>query len=289
MSGIYTMSIITTVLVVLIVGGIIFRKLPKQLRWLLIAAIIIELPMSAISFYIFRIPFDKWFHSLFSVDQQGIYRFITMFYAPLFEEPFKLLPLLFIPGLYKVVSKENFVKIALALGLGFGIGEIWFLAHAVAASQPATANLPWYQLTGFLNERAMVCIMHGAFTSVTLYTLAKSKSWLGILGSMMLHFFGNFPIYLMSINFLQLGKPTWQIAISIYLTVYLIAMVMLLSYFSFHRWSQVTRLFYGQVKCPECKNIYNPPWFGVNALTKRYERCPNCKHWHWVGRTEVAS
>jgi hypothetical protein len=287
MPGIYIISIITTILVVVIIGAIIFRKLPRNQYRFMIAAILLQLPMSYVSFHFFRIPFDKWFHSLFT-SGQDVYRFLTIFYAPIFEEPFKLLPLL-IPVFYRNINKENFVKIALALGLGFGIGEIWFLAHSVAVSQPAVANLPWYQLTGFLNERAMVCFMHGAFTSVTLYTLSKSKSWVGILGSMTLHYFGNFPIYLMGINFLNLGKPTWQWIVSIYIMVYFVGMIMLLAYFSFHKWSQVTRLIYGQVKCPECHQIYNPPLIGVNWITKRYERCPHCKHWHWVGRAEVAS
>jgi Zn ribbon nucleic-acid-binding protein len=39
----------------------------------------------------------------------------------------------------------------------------------------------------------------------------------------------------------------------------------------------------GRAKCPDCSTVYIRPIFGVNGVTKRYERCPVCKKWHWIG------
>lgn len=286
MLGIYIAAIISTLLAGLIVGMVVFRKLPRNQFIFIGIAILLQLPMSYISFNFLRMPFDSWFHSLFSSGEQ-IYRFLTTFYAPIFEEPVKLWPL-FIPWFYRNIKKENFVKIALALGLGFGVGEIWFLAQRLAVLDPKTSALPWYQLTGFINERVMVCLMHGAFTSVTLYTLTKSKSWLGIIGSMALHYLGNFPIYLMAINLFDIGKNIWLSIVSVWIMIYFIGAMFLLVWFSSGNFKLIT-FFFGKSKCPECKQIYDPPMFGVNLFTKRFERCPHCKHWHLVGKTDVAS
>jgi hypothetical protein len=127
--------------------------------------------------------------------------------------------------------------------------------------------------------------MHGAFTSVTLYTLYRYKSIKGIFGSMALHYFGNFPIYLMAINFLNLGKPTWTTIVGLYLGAYFILMVGILAYFTFGKFS-VMRFLWGQVRCPECKQIYNPTILAFNSFNKRYEKCPHCKHWHWTGKDD---
>jgi hypothetical protein len=282
--GIYITAIITTILAFVIILMVILRKLPRSDYKIIFLCILLELPMSYLTFKYVRIPFDNWFHHLLN-GHESLYRFLTMLYAPLTEEPAKLWPLL-IPFIYKKINKENFVKIAMALGLGFGLGEIWFLVHLLTTSQPAIAQLPWYQLTGFLNERVLVCFMHGAFTSITLYTLYKYKNPVGILGSMALHYLGNLPIYFMALNLFGLGKPVWTNIVGFYLFFYFIVMLGILAYFMFGKF-EVMRLLVGQMRCPECSHVYSPPFFGFNSFNKRYEKCPNCKHWHWVGKKDV--
>ena len=34
--------------------------------------------------------------------------------------------------------------------------------------------------------------------------------------------------------------------------------------------------------CPGCAQRYTAPTMGLNMLTKRYERCPYCRKWHWT-------
>ena len=84
--------------------------------------------------------------------------------------------------------------------LGFGIGEIWFLAHALIKS-PSYPDLPFWMFGGFMIERLAVCFLHGAFLVPPFYALAAGRSFLlGGLAGMVLHFLLNFPIYLASIN-----------------------------------------------------------------------------------------
>ncbi|MFN8539856.1 MAG: hypothetical protein U0232_20545 [Thermomicrobiales bacterium] len=82
---------------------------------------------------------------------------------PLTEEPAKLWPLL-IPAFARRITRENAVRCAVALGLGFGIGEIGFIAQLIYADGDFNA-LPWYNFSGFINERFMVCLIHGGFVT----------------------------------------------------------------------------------------------------------------------------
>jgi len=85
---------------------------------------------------------------------------------------------------------------ALAIGLGFGVGEAWTVAGLLSKS-PEIAKYPWYLLNGYMSERMMVCVIHAAFTASALALIFKHKRvFLGLLACMILHFLGNFPIFL---------------------------------------------------------------------------------------------
>ncbi len=206
------------------------------------------------------------------------YKYITLSYAPLTEEPAKFLPAL-IPFFNKKITSKNFVFAAMAIGLGFGISEIWLVASFVPGN-PAYSNMPWYMFTGFINERFMVCVCHGAFTAFALSRLHK-KFYIGILGAMALHFIGNFPIYLAGIDLGGFGKTTWQIILSIWVLLYFFAMIFLLTYLYYGKFN-LGKFIFGNSVCPECGFVY-PSWFiSLNWFNKKYEKCPNCKKWHWV-------
>jgi hypothetical protein len=278
MHQLYIMAILTTIITILIVGGLIRWKTPQEERPLLLTLMLLELPMAFAAYYLVRIPLLDGLVQLILNKDSGIYRFVTVLYAPLTEEPAKLLPML-IPFFRRKVTDSNCLRAALALGLGFGIGEIWLVANFIA-SVPAYANIPWYQYTGFLNERFMVCVIHGVFTATALRKLHNGFIW-GLLGAMFLHLMGNFPIYLSRINFGNLGHETWQIILTIYVPLYFILMLLLLSYYNYGK-ANLGMLLFGKSHCPECGYEYAPPILALNWITKRYERCPNCKKWHWV-------
>jgi hypothetical protein len=278
MKAIYVAALITTLVALAVYGAIICRMKSPADRLSLWSAFLITLPLQPLTFYLVRLPFNVWL--IRKIGSTSLtYEWITLFYAPLTEEPAKLVPLL-VPFILRDIRRENFVRYALAIGLGFGIGEMWFVAQRIAIS-PQFASIPFWQFTGFFNERLMVCLLHSAFVSVALWRL-RDKFLLGEAGAMLLHFFGNFPIYLMSKNVFGIGKTGWSLIVSLWVGFYFFGGIALLTYFVYGK-GGVGRFIFGQTKCPECRVVYNSPFLGLNLGTKRYERCSACVRWHMIG------
>jgi DNA-directed RNA polymerase subunit RPC12/RpoP len=272
---IYIAAVVTTAVAVAIFGTLIRKlKLPANPRLLWFAALIV-LPLEPISFYVVRVPLDHWLTGLFGFGSPTL-RWISTFYAPLTEEPAKLLPLL-IPAIRRDITAANFGRYAVAIGLGFGIGEMWFIAQVIA-SNPKFAGVPFYFFGGYLSERLMVCLFHSAFVGVALWQLRR-RFVLGEAGAMGLHWLGNFPIFLMASNAFALGATFWAITLQIWIIAYFVGALALLSYFVFGRVSP-GRFLYGRRKCPECGAEYDASLFAANLGKRRYERCPHCRHWH---------
>lgn len=276
---IHIASAVTSLLAILLIGGFIrWRSKPEDRKFLLLL-FLLELPLAFAAFYLLRMPIlDQLFRLIFGTGTE-IYGFMRNFYAPLTEEPFKLLPLL-IPFIYNKISKENFVMAAMAIGLGFGVGEAWLVGGFISQNSQY-AGMPCYYFTGFINERFMVCIMHAGMTAFALNRPWGRLIW-GILGAMGLHFIGNFPIYLASKDVFQLGSEMWQVILGLWVFIFFSSMVMLLVYYSMGTVKKFTQFFFGKSVCPGCGNIYRPPLMGLNWFTKRYEKCPGCNKWHWV-------
>lgn len=278
MKGIYPAALITTVIALSLYGTIIWKmKSPVDKRWLWLAFLLV-LPLQPLAFYLVRVPLNSLLMAKLGTSSR-LYEWLTLFYAPLTEEPAKLVPLL-VPFLLRDIRKENFVRYALAIGLGFGIGEMWFIAGRIAGV-PQFASTPFWQFTGFMNERLMVCMLHGAFVSVALWRL-RNKFLLGVLGAMGLHFFANFPIYLMQKNLFGWGNTIWSVVVGNWVGLYTLGGVALLIYFVYGKVG-LGRIIFGRTKCPECGNIYDSSFFALNLGTKRYERCPGYRKWHVVG------
>jgi hypothetical protein len=277
MQGIYITAAITTALALSIIGGAIWKKTPKKYRALLLIALLAELPMSASAFYFVRIPLNRFLVGWLGETSQ-LYIYLTTLYAPVTEELAKIWPII-IPAFYRRINARNAVCVAMALGLGFGIGEIWFLAERLSRV-PDIARLPWYQLGGFISERFMVCVMHGVFTAVAIKNL-RHRFWLGLLGAMALHFLGNLPLFIPAQGFVGWHRVTWQYMLSFWVTIYFLLMLTLLVFLMTGK-VQVGRVLLGRVVCPECHVRYNRPLVGINMGAVRYERCSHCRKWHWV-------
>ncbi len=232
MKSIYVAALITTVISLLIYGAVIFATVyfsgsPINKLWLFMAFLIV-LPMQPLAFYLVRLPVDKILVAKLG-DSSWLYQFISLFYAPLTEEPAKLVPLI-LPFILRDIKAETFARYALLIGLGFGIGEMWFIANRLAAN-PQINALPFYHfLGGFGLERFMVCLFHSAFVSFSLWRL-RNKFWLGFLMAVMAHFFCNFPIFLASKNLFGFGQLIWQQILIFWLQLYFIAAIILLTIF----------------------------------------------------------
>lgn len=270
--------IITTLLSIFTIGSYLFVRSPSKNKLLILLLVLLMLPMNAIAYHFVRMPLDNFLVTI--VQNLNVLTILRALYAPLTEEPAKLF-ILTIPYFLKRIREYDLVKIALAIGLGFGIGEAWNLAALISKS-PVIAKYPWYQFTGFIGERWMVCIWHAAFTSTALYFIIKKKNVIfGLLCAFSLHFIGNFPIFLSAWNVFNLGSIKWGIFLQLFTVFYFMLMISILAYLKYgNNW--LFKLVKGKMKCPECSKVYSRPIFKVNLFHKSYERCQECKKWHLV-------
>jgi len=283
MPGIYIAAIISTTLALVIYGRLILVGTPKDERKLMVALVALHLPMCALAFYCLREPLDHTVQKALGGNHTA-YQFVRTFYAPLTEEPAKLW-LLLVPSFFAALTRGNALRFALAIGLGFGIGEMWLIA-GWQAQNPRIARIPWWALQGFLQERFMVCLMHGVFTCAALRTF-REKPVRSVLFAMALHYLGNFPIYLAQINAPPLGR-IWQVVLVLWVMFYFVALGVLLVWF-YPDIGGIRRVLRAHGQCPECGFVF-PRWpiqnsnircrellFGWNITL---ERCPNCTKWH---------
>jgi hypothetical protein len=277
MHGIYIAALLTSLLAIAGVGTVIHRLKQPATGWLLVAAILISLPLQPLAFYLVRLPLDHWLAGHWP-RTSFFYQCLASLYAPLTEEPAKLLVLL-IPAVRRDIRPDNVCRYALAIGLGFALGEMWFVAERVS-HQPALARLPFYQFGGYINERLMTCVFHSAFVAITLSSLRRH--WvLGLVGAVLAHWAANFPLTLMAWNAGGLGRATWEVIVGLWLVGLFMAAMTWLTYLIFGRVLHL-RLMYGLRHCPECDTDYEPSVLAINNGEKRFERCPHCRKWHWT-------
>lgn len=278
MPGIYLTALITTAVAMAGFGTLIYKlRQPADARLLWVAAAV-ALPLQPLAFYLLRVPLDHWLAAQLGAKSSA-YQWLVTLYAPLTEEPAKLLPLL-LPSIRRDLRVDNFVRYALAIGLGFAVGEMWFVAEKVT-HQPALAALPFYQFGGYFSERLMTCVFHSAFVAVALWQLRRRFA-LGVAGAMALHWLGNFPISLMAWNVGRMGKAFWSGIVLLWLLFYLAGAIVFLVCLTMGR-TALGVLLHGRRRCPECAREYDAPiLLGFNFGSTRYERCPHCRHWHWT-------
>lgn len=282
--GIYLAALMTS-LVAFALAIVVIRRAPQADRGRLWLAALVTLPMQPLAFYLVRLPLNGLFVSLLGSGNE-VYEWLTTLYAPLTEEPAKLVPLL-IPVILRDICPTNFVRYSLTIGISFAIGEMWFIANQIAR-QPEFAAVPFYEFLGYGIERLMTCVFHTAFVAITLSQLNRHLL-IGFAGAVVAHWLGNFPIFLMAWNVGGLGKEAWMALVQIWIVVSFLGALVLLSYFSFGRVSPA-RWFYGTRHCPGCEVDYEPPLlFAINFGPIRYERCPHCGHWHWTGPARQSS
>lgn len=190
-------------------------------------AFAVMLPLQPLVFYAIRLPLDGFLRTNY-----GIASWVTiaaLFYASLTEEPAKWLTAA-VPAVRRAIVRDP-VTVALAGGAGFGIGEIWFLAHALGKS-PSYPDLPFWHFSGFMIERLAVCFLHGAFLVPPFYALARGRSFLlGGLAGMVLHFLLNFPIYLAQTDAFGLGPRLWAMALVSWIFWCVVGCVFLIVYY----------------------------------------------------------
>lgn len=274
--GIIVAAAITTLVVVALYGYLIFRLSAPADRRALLITILIALPLQPLAFYFVRIPLDAALRAL--VGTGGAYALLTTLYAPLTEEPAKWLALAVTPA-RRLLRPDNVVPVAMAVGLGFGIGELWFLAEQIHRV-PQYAALPFWMFGGFFVERTYVCFLHGGFVLFVVERLATGRPlWPGALIGMALHYAVNLPIFLAGIDAFGFGAETWTTIASLFPLLVAIWIGMRMNALTKGRLRDETL---GYSTCPECGTVYPRPLLALNLGPVRYERCPNCRKFHIV-------
>ena len=166
------------------------------------------------------------------------------------------------------------------LGFGFGMGEIVFLAQRIATSDPHTLTMPWYLSSGFIIERLMVCVIHSALVLLAADALCYKKIWIMIL-PLVFHWFGNLPIFLSRLYPLDAEGMVWGQLLWVWNALFFTVALVYLGQRVLAPKERIA-VFLGKAICPECQTLYVRPWWGINRIGKRYERCPQCKHYHWT-------
>lgn len=280
--GIIIAAVITAALSLACYGGVLLWLAPRgEWRWLVVACAL-QLPMSAAAFYLVRRPLDAGLHAVVGDLTHSLWW--QTFYAPLTEEPTKLWPLL-IPAFARRVTRANAVRAAVALGLGFGVGEIALLAGLIAADGRYAA-VPWYGFGGFLNERFMVALVHGGYTALALIGWRRWGSLpLGLLAAMAGHFLGNVGITMAAQGLFGPNEAVRATILTLWVAAFWIACIFLLPALNLDRPLSL-RTIMGESICPECGRAYTRPLLALNLGPRRYERCPHCKHWHIIPLAE---
>src|SRR5262249_54881134 len=214
--GLIIAAAFTTVLALAALAVLLFRSGNWRAAALAFA---IALPLQPIAFLFVRAPNDHLLKAPNVVPTWVV--ILSLFYAPLTEEPAKWLAAL-LPAVRRAITTEA-VTVALAVGLGFGIGEIWFLAYSLLSSLPGIASVPATMFGPFVIERLQVCFLHGAFVALPFVCLARGRPFiLGGLAGMVLHFLLNFPIYLKQIDAFGLGFEGWASVLLLWMVGFIV-------------------------------------------------------------------
>ena len=275
-------SIITLIIMLAVAIPTLYRMADTTIRGPVFLCLVLIMPMCWLMIHGVRLPFDRWLQSILDNGETLVWLRTT--YAPLTEEPAKLMPLLF-PFVRKAITRKNFVAIAVALGVGFAVGEVFTVGGIVRSQSPEEASLPWYFLGGFINERLMTGLIHSGMTCAALWCIVNNRGIVcGLAAAMGLHYIVNFPITMAQLGWLGPNLTVSQIILGVWITACGLVGFAFLQHSAGSKY-RVGAAIFGHTVCPSCKTSYTRRLRGLNfGLSLRYEPCPNCKNWHWTKR-----
>ena len=271
--GLVVAAIVATLGAAGVLGAVLWQISPPGRRGVVAALVLVELPLCFLALHFVRPVWEGWVQGAVG---PAWFKWARSLSAPLTEELAKAWPLVIVWRLGYLRDTPP-VALGMALGLGFGLGEVWTVAHLLSPSA-SVAVAHWYELGGFIQERVCVCMAHGAFTSMLVVGAARGRPGAGLAAAMGAHFVGNFPIYL-ALRFLS--QRVGVIALQVWTIAFFAAMAALLVRLHTGAWAFGAALF-GAVDCPRCHERYPRPFLALNFGAVRYERCAHCRTWNWT-------
>lgn len=273
-------SIPPTLFMLGILGFLLLRSAREE-RPFLALLMLIEWPMHFVSSYGVRKPLNHFLDSVLPPTELPS-MILRSFQAPLVEESFKLV-LIFLAYFLSRLNTQNAIRTGMIVGASFGLSEVWSLAY-LFAQDPAAAGHPWYHYLAFVQERTMVAPIHGVFAVAAAVGIARGGRSIavGVLTGMGLHYLANFPILLAKLDIGHLGKNVWGVVLALYISLYTVAMYVLLIYYVYGK-AVLRKLMSGIARCPECNATYQRPRTRVNVGPfLSYEKCTQCNKSHWI-------
>lgn len=281
MPGIYVAYTIATAAVMGVWGIFFWRKAPPNQRWLMVVLFCLQLPMSWLTYEVIRVPLDHWYAGLVGRSSTA-YLWLKSFEAPLTEEPAKLWPLL-IPLLFRRIDPKVAFYSGIALGLGFGVSEIWTLVYLFIKNNPTLLTHPWYYFVGGIQERFIASFCHAAMTGIAVAGICQGwKAGLKSIGAAMaVHYFLNFPILMPHLFGFSgvVSKNTWTQIVILYGLVLFVGLWIFVWKKLYGHAPTLTR-FLGTTVCHTCGKVFPPTLLTLNFGLWTGQRCPHCKHWH---------
>ena len=139
-----------------------------------LAFILFALPLSAVVNLMVKKPILLYILHSLNLNLKPLHwpvqvMIFTLLLVGFSEEGVKMLPVI-IPKVRREISRSKFNKLALSwlIGVGFGIGEAYYIAYNISLN-PELSGYPYYYFTGFMGERVMASLVHGVFTAAALY------------------------------------------------------------------------------------------------------------------------
>jgi hypothetical protein len=96
---------------------------------------------------------------------------------------------------------------AAALGVGFGLGEAWYIAEQIFLRNPEIAKMPFYLLCGFMGERVFTMLLHSVFLVFPLFGLVSKSGgfFKGLLIGILVHALVDVPAALYQSRIASIG------------------------------------------------------------------------------------
>lgn len=280
MHGIHYVGFFSTLAIAALYIALARKRVPADERGMMLALAGMTFLMPGLAYYGVRLPLDDFIKT--QLDPKGAaYMLVKLWYAPITEELAKLWPLL-LPVVNRWVDHDRAPRAAYALGLGFGVGEVAFLAVLLGAD-PSSADTPWYHYTGFVTERVLATPCHALFVFMGVCAWRRwnwpAGLFLGFLCGATLHFALNAPILLAIKGYLG-SKEVAGHLLMIWILWFFVATITVFARTLGTKRSTAGGFFFGETDCNLCGVHYERPFWGFNLGVKRYERCPSCKKWH---------
>lgn len=182
-------------------------------RWIkgeehILLYILLSLPLSVIVNIFIKSPIFSYLVRIFNIDNELTrwpiwFLTIVSVIGPLLEEGIKLLLLLILIKLLSIDELRIYL-LGMLIGVGFGIGEAWYLGYSLAKSKPeyifGFKNF-WMLLLGFGGERIFCALLiHPLLTGMVAFGIVIKEPINYFFLAVLFHFLINIPTCLFQVR-----------------------------------------------------------------------------------------